>query len=86
VLVRSRANLGRICIRTQRIKGCVWRRVAKQTGLPSHLALKANHLVNLKAAKSDLLSMFDCPNIPKGLWFNVLAHRFIDLTKVYSVL
>jgi hypothetical protein len=48
------------------------------------LALKANHLVDLKAAKSDLLSRFDCPNLPEGLWLDVLADRFIDLDKVYS--
>jgi hypothetical protein len=48
------------------------------------LALKANHLLDLKAAKNDLISQIDCPDFPDSMWSDVLANRFIDLDKVYS--
>jgi hypothetical protein len=48
------------------------------------LSLKANHLLDLKAAKNDLISQLDCPDFPDSLWTDILANRFIDLDKVYS--
>jgi hypothetical protein len=48
------------------------------------LALKANHLLDLKAAKNDLITQLNCPNFPDSLWLDVLANRFIDLDKVFS--
>jgi hypothetical protein len=47
------------------------------------LSLKANHLLNLKAAKNNLISQLDCPNFPDHLWLNVLANRYVDLDKVF---
>jgi hypothetical protein len=48
------------------------------------LSLKANHLLDLKAAKNDLVSQLDCPNFPDHLWLDVLANRYVDLDKVFS--
>jgi hypothetical protein len=48
------------------------------------LALKANHLLDLKAAKNDLVSQLDCPNFPDNLWLDVLANRYNDLDKVFA--
>jgi hypothetical protein len=46
------------------------------------LSLKVNHLLDLKAAKSNLVSQLDCPNFPDHLWLDVLANRYVDLDKV----
>ena len=48
------------------------------------LALKAEYHIDLKAAKTNLITQPDCPNFPEGLWSDVLADRFVDLDKVYS--
>jgi hypothetical protein len=67
VLVRSRANLGRICIRTQRIKGCVWRRAVKPTGLPSQLSsmstrIKRMNFLSMKSSSLDSSLLCDPPH------------------------
>ena len=48
------------------------------------LSLKANHLLDIKAIKNDLISQFNCPEFPDSSWADVLSNCFIDLDKVYA--
>ena len=66
-----------------------WRQYCKEhpfseSSTAKTLSLKANHLLNIKAIKNDLISQFDCPEFPDSLWANVLSNHFIDLDKVYA--
>ena len=48
------------------------------------LALKANHLLDIKVVKNNLIFQLDCPEFPDSLWADVLSNCFIDLNKVYA--
>ena len=62
---------------------CKERRFSESSAAKT-LSLKANHLLDIKAVKNDLISQINCPEFPDSLWTDVLSNRFIDLDKVYA--
>jgi hypothetical protein len=48
------------------------------------LELKANYLLDIKAAKNSLITHPECPELPDSLWFDILGNQFLNLDKVFS--
>src|SRR5882672_9308626 len=48
------------------------------------LVLKANHLIDVRRAKNNLVVRPDCPDFPDALWTDILLDHYINLDRVYT--